>query len=181
MVIHDIVFSVLIVTVCSCCEFNSDQTKWSDALTAINVCLNFIAGSTNLSFMNPWTTCTKNVKKIKTITFFCYHEDKGMFHHSFKHLLSLFVLIKLHYFLWCPHVWKINPSSSSQSHSSSSLKGLSSLGGSWNLMFASMSLITTMRRFTSWFNSRPAWATSPSSSLGSSFTTEQVAADECVL
>lgn len=106
---------------------------------------------------------------------------KRLFHQCFKHLISLFALIKLHYFFWCPHVSKIKPSSSSQSHSSSSLKGLSSLGGSWNLMFASMSLITTMRRLTSWFSSRPAWATSPSSSLGSSFTTEQEAADECVL
>lgn len=51
-----------------------------------------------------------------------------------------------------------------QFHSSSSLSGWSSLGGSWNWMLASTSLMATMRRFTSGYSSRPAWATSWSSS-----------------
>lgn len=84
--------------------------------------------------------------------------------------------IKYYHFTCCHYtslslLLSINSSSSShsvsllsQSHSSSSLYGLSSLGGSWNLMFASMSLIATIRRFTSWFSSWPARATSMSSS-----------------
>lgn len=89
--------------------------------------------------------------------------------------LNLITFIKFIYFI--THVLSLEipllSLSPFQSHSSSSRLGLSSLGGSWNLMFASMSLIATIRRFTSWFNSWPAWANSmSSSSLGPPFTRE---------